>query len=85
MASASKDSISYALLNAAKQKSFLTAFDRSGFKGTEDKILVAYKPRKDKFATYWGEITVEKAEDFIGSVLNGDLHFTKTLKKPILK
>lgn len=84
MASASKDSISYALLNAAEQKSFLTAFDRSGFKCTE-KILVAYKPRKDKFATYWGEITVEKAEDFIGSVLNGDLHFTKTQKKPVLK
>ncbi|RVW83988.1 DnaJ protein ERDJ3A [Vitis vinifera] len=68
--SGSKDSISYTLLDATKQPAFLTAFDNSGFKSFH-KLLIAYKPRKGKFAAYTSEITVEEVERFISSVLMG--------------
>ncbi|XP_062095074.1 dnaJ protein ERDJ3A [Humulus lupulus] len=80
----SRDSISYSLLDASKQSSFLTALDKSGFKPS-DKLLVAYKPRKGKFAAFKGEMTTEEVETFIGSVLNGDIQFTKTRQKPMVK
>ncbi|KAJ9693989.1 hypothetical protein PVL29_009791 [Vitis rotundifolia] len=82
--SGSKDSISYTLLDATKQPAFLTAFDNSGFKSF-DKLLIAYKPRKGKFAAYTSEITVEEVERFISSVLNGDIQFTKIKQKPKLR
>ena len=80
----SRDSISYALLDATKQSAFLNAFDKAGFKSV-DKLLVAYKPRKRKFASFVGEMTIEEVERFIGSVLNGDIRFRETRKKPVLK
>ncbi|XP_031739426.1 dnaJ protein ERDJ3A isoform X2 [Cucumis sativus] len=80
----SKETVSYALVDATKQVSFLNAFDSAGFKSS-DKILIAYKRRKGKFAAYLDEITEEEVEKFIGSVLNGDVTFTKTHQKPILK
>lgn len=80
----SKETLSYALVDATKQPSFLNAFDNAGFKSS-DKILIAYKLRKGKFAAHLGEITEEEVEKFIGSVLNGDVTFTKTRQKPILK
>ncbi|XP_017977860.1 PREDICTED: dnaJ protein ERDJ3A [Theobroma cacao] len=84
VASGSRDSISYMLLDATKQPSFLSAFDKSGFKSS-DNIVVAYKPRKRKFAAYMGDMTMEEVEIFIGSVLNGDVQFTRTRQKPVLK
>ncbi|KAL3536547.1 hypothetical protein ACH5RR_005008 [Cinchona calisaya] len=84
VASSSRDSVSYALLDAAKQQSFLTALDKSGFKSV-DQLLVTYKPRKGKFATLKGALTTEEAEKFISSVLNGDVRFTKTRQKPTVK
>ncbi|XP_031128517.1 dnaJ protein ERDJ3A isoform X1 [Ipomoea triloba] len=76
-----RDSISYALLDAAKQESFLKAFDKSGFKST-DCLLLAYKPRKGKFAVLKDEVTEEDAEKFIGAILSGDIHFSKTKQNP---
>ncbi|KAJ6750359.1 hypothetical protein OIU85_000938 [Salix viminalis] len=78
------DSISYTLLDVAKQPSFLNAFDKSGYKSS-DKLLLAYKPRKQKFAAFKGEMTAEEVEKFVSSVLNGDVQFTKTRQKPVLK
>ncbi|KAJ6425241.1 hypothetical protein OIU84_025921 [Salix udensis] len=78
------DSISYTLLDVAKHPSFLNAFDKSGYKSS-DKLLLAYKPRKQKFAAFKGEMTAEEVEKFISSVLNGDVQFTKTRQKPVLK
>lgn len=83
-ASVSGDSISYTLLDVAKQPSFLNAFDKSGYKSS-DKLLLAYKPRTQKFAAFKGEMTAEEVEKFISSVLNGDAQFTKTRQKPVLK
>lgn len=83
-ASGSRNSITYALLDAAKQSSFLSAFDKSGFKSL-DKFLVAYKPKRGKFAVFAGEMTPEEVERFIGSVLNGDVQFSKTRHKPLIK
>ena len=80
----SKESISYSLVDATKQPSFLKAFDSAGFKSS-DQILIAYKRRKEKFAAHLGEMTEEEVEKFIGSVLNGDITFTKTRQKPVLK
>ncbi|OMO84990.1 hypothetical protein CCACVL1_10481 [Corchorus capsularis] len=84
VAAGSKDSISYILLDATKQPSFLSAFDKSGFKSS-DNFLVAYKPRKGKFAAFTGDMTIEEVETFISSVLNGDIQFTRTRQKPVVK
>ncbi|XP_016467250.1 dnaJ protein ERDJ3A [Nicotiana tabacum] len=84
VASGSRDSVTYALLDGAKQQSFLNAFDRSGYKSS-DKLLLAYKPRKGKFAVFEGEVTTEEAESFISSVLSGDVQFSNTRQKPIAK
>ncbi|KAF8394892.1 hypothetical protein HHK36_018830 [Tetracentron sinense] len=78
----SGDSISYTLLDATKQPAFLNSFDKSGFKSL-DKLLVAYKPRKGKFTAFVNEVTTEEVERFIGSVLNGDVQFTKIRQKPV--
>ncbi|MCI02467.1 protein disulfide-isomerase-like, partial [Trifolium medium] len=56
--SSSRDSISYALLDSAQQQSFLNAFDKTGYKSS-DKLLIAYKPRKGKFAVFMGDMTIE--------------------------
>lgn len=62
----------------------MNAFDKSGYKSS-DKVLLAYKPRKGKFAVYEGEITAENAESFISSVLSGDVQFSNTRQKPVAK
>ncbi|KAL8197646.1 hypothetical protein R6Q57_024351 [Mikania cordata] len=79
-----RDSISYGHLDASKQSSFLYAFDKSGFKSS-DKLLIAYKARKSKFSVFTGYITSEEVEKFIGSVLNGDVQFSKMRQKPTFK
>ncbi|XP_040967353.1 dnaJ protein ERDJ3A isoform X2 [Gossypium hirsutum] len=84
VASDSRDSVSYIVLDATKQPLFLCAFDKSGYKSS-DNILVAFKRRKGKFAAFSGDMTVEEVEKFISSVLNGDIQFTKTRQKPVLK
>lgn len=76
-----RDSVSYGLLDASSQTSFLYAFDKSGFKSS-DRLLIAYKPRKSKFSAFTGDVTFEEVEKFIGSVLNGDVQFSKTREKP---
>ncbi|CAH1433025.1 unnamed protein product [Lactuca virosa] len=83
-ASGPRDSVSYALLDASNQSSFLYAFDKSGFKSS-DMLLVAYKSRKSKFSAFTGDVTFEEVERFVGSVLNGDVQFSKTRQKPTLK
>ncbi|KAH1039962.1 hypothetical protein J1N35_041705 [Gossypium stocksii] len=84
VASGSRDSVSYIVLDATKRPFFLCAFDKSGYISS-DNILVAFKPRKGKFAAFSGDMTVEEVEKFISSVLNGDIQFTKTRQKPVLK
>ncbi|XXG44340.1 hypothetical protein AAC387_Pa01g4172 [Persea americana] len=80
----SRDAISYSMLDASKQTTFLDAFDRSGFKYL-DKLTVAYKPRKGTFVVCKDELTFEGIEAFIGSVLSGDVQFKKVRQKPIIK
>ncbi|XVF08306.1 hypothetical protein REPUB_Repub06bG0215200 [Reevesia pubescens] len=84
VASGSRDSVSYILLDATKQSSFLSALDKYGFKSS-DNLMVAYKPRKEKFAVFTGDMTMEEVEKFVSSVLNGDVQFTRTRHKPILR
>ncbi|CDY53088.1 BnaCnng24180D [Brassica napus] len=80
----SQDTVSYSLVDAAKQSSFLSSFDKSEFK-TSDKVLIAYKPKRGKFATFKGDMTMEEAEKFVAAVLNGDIQFSKTRQKPQIK
>ncbi|EOA29592.1 hypothetical protein CARUB_v10013331mg [Capsella rubella] len=80
----SQDTVSYSLLDAAKQLSFLSSLDKSEFK-TFDKLIIAYKPRRGKFATFKGDMTMEEVEKFVAAVLNGDIQFTKTRQKPQIK
>ncbi|XP_028764492.1 dnaJ protein ERDJ3A-like [Neltuma alba] len=82
-ASGFKDSISYALLDATKQPSFLKAFDKTGFKSSNT-FLIAYKPKRRKFTSFLGEMTMEEVENFVSSVLNGDIPFRETREKPVL-
>ncbi|XP_043698219.1 dnaJ protein ERDJ3A [Telopea speciosissima] len=83
-ASSSGDSVSYSLLDATKGQAFLNSFDKSRFQSL-DKFLVAYKPRRGKFAAFVDEMTTEEVERFISSVLNGDIKFMKVRQKPVLK
>jgi len=84
LASSSGDSISYVLLDASKHPSFLNSLHKSGFKSS-DKVLIAYKPRKGKYAAFDGEMSTEEVERFVGSVLNGDVKFTMTRQKPTIQ
>ncbi|KAK9049074.1 hypothetical protein SSX86_026029 [Deinandra increscens subsp. villosa] len=79
-----RDSVTYCLLDASNQSSFLYAFDKSGFKSS-DRLLIAYKARKSKFSAFTGDITSEEVEKFIGSVLNGDVQFNKMRQRPTFK
>lgn len=79
-----RTSVSYSLLDATKHQSFLNAFEKSGFKSSH-KFLVAYKPKRGTFAIFQGDITEEAVENFIISILNADVQFSKTKQKPILK
>ncbi|KAJ4980115.1 hypothetical protein NE237_010895 [Protea cynaroides] len=83
-ASSPGNSVSYSLLDATKGQAFLNSFDKSGFQYV-DKVLLAYKPRKGKFAAFVDEVTTEEVERFISSVLNGDIQFRKVRQKPVLK
>lgn len=80
----SGNSVKYALLDANKQSAFLSSFDKSGYK-SYDKLLVAYKPRRGKFTTLTQNLTMEEAEKFVGSVLNGDVQFSNVRQKPVLR
>ncbi|PIA32373.1 hypothetical protein AQUCO_04500166v1 [Aquilegia coerulea] len=82
--SSSGDSISFSLLDANKQQEFLNSLDRSGFK-SKDHLVVAYKPRKGKFAAFTNDLMSDEVELFISGVLNGDVQFSKIKKKPVLK
>ncbi|KMT12367.1 hypothetical protein BVRB_5g103020 [Beta vulgaris subsp. vulgaris] len=84
LSSESKDSITYTMVDATKQQSFLDAFDKSGFR-LSNKFLVAYKPRKGRYAAFTGDLNAEEAEKFISSVLSGDVQFSKTRQKPRIK
>ncbi|EMS60020.1 hypothetical protein TRIUR3_18723 [Triticum urartu] len=57
----SGNAITYALLDGNKQSAFLSSFDKSGYKSS-DKLLLAYKPRRGRFAVYKGEVSMEEAE-----------------------
>ncbi|KAF5202301.1 Dnaj protein erdj3a, partial [Thalictrum thalictroides] len=69
--SSSGDSTSFSLLDANKQQEFLNSLDRSGFK-SKDHLVVAYKPRKGKFAVFTNDLMSNEVELFIGGVMNGD-------------
>ncbi|CAH9142171.1 unnamed protein product [Cuscuta epithymum] len=76
-----RESVSYAVLDGSKQEQFLKAFDKSGFKSA-DRLLLAYKPRRGKFAVFKGEVTEEEAQKFISDVVSGDIQFLKTKQNP---
>lgn len=76
----SGNAITYALLDENKQSAFLSSFDESS-----QKLLLAYKPRRGRFAVHTGEVTMEETERFVASVLNGDVQFSAIRQKPVLR
>uniref|UniRef100_A0ACD5XP26 Uncharacterized protein n=1 Tax=Avena sativa TaxID=4498 RepID=A0ACD5XP26_AVESA len=80
----SGNAIAYALLDGNKQSAFLSSFDKSGYKSYDD-LLLAYKPRRGRFAVHTGELTMEEAERFVASLLNGDVQLSATRQKPVLR
>ncbi|XP_051130728.1 dnaJ protein ERDJ3A [Andrographis paniculata] len=82
----SRDTATYALLDASKQQSFLTSLDRSSFKTSDKVILVAYKAKRGTYAaaSQGSEATETGVEMFVSSVLNGDAQFSKARQKPKL-
>ncbi|KAF6170391.1 hypothetical protein GIB67_014321 [Kingdonia uniflora] len=81
--SSSADSVSFTLLDANKQRTFLNSFDKSGFK-SKDTLLVAYKPKKRKYVAFTNEVTMEEVQRFISSILSGDIQFQKIRQNPVL-
>lgn len=81
--SESMDPVYYAMFDAVKQQAFLDALGESGLKSV-DKLLLAYKPRKGKYAVLKDWDTMEEAESFISSVLSGDVQLRKTRRMPKL-
>ncbi|KAL8152341.1 hypothetical protein V2J09_010101 [Rumex salicifolius] len=79
-----KDSVSYLVLDATKQQSFLNAFDKSGFKSSNE-FLLAFKPRRGKYAVLVDDLSLEEVEKFVGSVLSGDVQFSKARQRPAIK
>jgi hypothetical protein len=71
-------------LDKDKQSAFLSSFDKSRYKSS-DRLLIAYKPRRGRFAVYDDKVTLEEAERFVGSVLNGDVQLSPTKQKPVLR
>jgi hypothetical protein len=80
----SGNAVAYALLDGNKQSAFLSTFDKSAFKSS-DKLLLAYKPRRGRYAVYDNEVTMEEAERFVVSVLNGDVQLSAAGRKPVLR
>jgi hypothetical protein len=80
----SGNAITYDLLDGNRQSAFLSLFDKSGYQSS-DNLLLAYKPRRGKFAAHNGELTMEEAEKFVASVLNGDVHLSATRQKLVLR
>lgn len=77
-----KHSLSYALLDANKASDFLKAFN---LQPDNKLVLIAYKPRKGKFAVFPNRMMNEEGVgNFIISVLNGDVRFSKIKQKPKL-
>uniref|UniRef100_I1PAB4 J domain-containing protein n=1 Tax=Oryza glaberrima TaxID=4538 RepID=I1PAB4_ORYGL len=62
----SGNAVAYALLDGNKQSAFLSTFDKSAFKSS-DKLLLAYKPRRGRYAVYDNEVTMEEAESLAGT------------------
>ncbi|XP_047330256.1 dnaJ protein ERDJ3A [Impatiens glandulifera] len=79
-----KDPVSYGLVDASKYPAFLNSLEKSGFR-SQDKILIAYKPKRRKFVSFTGDLTTEAVERFVAEVLNGDVVFTKTRQRPEFK
>lgn len=84
LVSDSETSVSFSLLDATKQQDFLNSLDKSGFK-SKDSLVISYKPRRGKFAALTNELSIEEVESFISGVLSGDVQFSKTKKRPVLK
>ncbi|KAJ8650593.1 hypothetical protein MRB53_003616 [Persea americana] len=80
----SGDAISFSLLDASKHTAFLYTFSSAGFQNSA-MLIVAYKPREETFAILIYELTFEDVEEFISSVLVGDIQFKKVLQKPIIE
>ncbi|XXG43881.1 hypothetical protein AAC387_Pa01g3820 [Persea americana] len=80
----SGDAISFSLLDASKHTAFVYAFSSAGFHYSA-MLIVAYKPREETFAIWIYELTFRDVEEFISSVLVGDIQFKKVLQKPIIE
>ena len=80
---ASKKPISFCIVDGTRQSTFLNSFHPSLSK-ENGAILIAYKPKKGTFVSYDGVLTLENVENFVLEVLNGDLHFNKVSRDPVL-
>ncbi|GAQ91638.1 DnaJ heat shock family protein [Klebsormidium nitens] len=85
---AGASSLGFALLDEKAQPGFLTAFPEArAAKGVpKSEILVlAYKPKRQRYASYIGKADPAGVEDFVSRVLSGDAAFHKTKHEPVLK
>lgn len=78
-----KPSVTFSLVDATQQSSFVRAFNHGKVKG-HDILLIAYKPRRGKFVLHKGQVTLQDAEAFVLAALGGDLTFSSVTKDPVL-
>ena len=78
-----KNPISFCIVDGTRQSTFLSSFHHSVSK-ENGFSLIAYKPKKGTFVSYDGVLTLENVENFVVEILNGNLHFNKVLRDPVL-
>lgn len=80
--------IGFALLDEKAQPDFLPAFpDARASTGAKkpEMIVIAYKPKRGRYASYVGRADAVAVETFVLNVLSGDETFHRTKHEPVLK
>lgn len=81
-------SLGFAVLNEKAQPDFLTAFPEAQHtKGARKPalVVVAYKSKRQRYATYAGAADAAAVEEFVSRVLSGDETFHRAKHEPVLK
>lgn len=78
-----KSALSYSLVDASKNSSFLQAFGNPTF-SKSDAVIIAFKPKRKRFAVFKESTSMEGVESFVTGALGGDVQFTACKKDPVL-
>jgi hypothetical protein len=81
-------SIGFALLDEKAQPDFLPAFPEARASAGAKKpemTVIAFKPKRGRYASYVGRADAAAVEGFVLNVLSGDETFHRTKHEPVLR